>query len=224
MRRQSIDSLKRVRIMSGVERTDNLVMRANLETIQSITGPNGLKSILNYAGLQKYIGNFPPDNDDREIPVEDMRVLDRSLLELFGGNGARALQLRVGREFVRTAIRKRPGIEKAVKLAARLLPENRKMRLVLEKWAEEIEKREPSQLYSPRVELREEEDCFIYTDRDQYASDGIVSQKPACNGYVGIIEYLMEWITGHKHEVEEIQCKAMGSPADVFRISKAHKE
>jgi predicted hydrocarbon binding protein len=207
----------------SVEKTDNMVMRANLETIQGITGSNGLKSILNYAGLQRYIDNFPPDNDEREIPVEDMRVLDRSLLELFGGKGARALQLRVGREFARIAIGKRPGIEKAVKLATRLLPEHKEMRLVLERWGEEIEKREPSEVCKPRVELREEEDYFIYIDKDQYASEGIVSREPVCNGYVGIIEYLMEWITGHKHEVEEIECRATGDPADVFRIAKVHK-
>lgn len=210
--------------MPGVEKTDNLVMRANLETIQTIVGPNGLKSILNFAGLHKYIDNFPPDNDERVIPVEELQRIDRSLLELFGGKGARGLQLRVSREFARTAIGKRPGIEKAVKLAARLLPEPMKMRFVLEKWGEEIEKREPSQVYKPRIELQEEKDYFIYIDKDQYSRDGITSQTPACNGYVGILEYLMEWITGHAHDVEEVNCRAMGHSADVFRIAKTHRE
>jgi predicted hydrocarbon binding protein len=209
--------------MPGVEKTDNLVMRANLETIQGIIGPNGLKSILNYAGLQKYIGNFPPDNDKREIPVEELQNLDRSLLHLFGGKGARGLQLRIGREFARIAIGRRPHIEKAVKIAARFLPETKKMRLVLEKWGEEVEKREPSQIYKPRIEIREEENCFIYIDRDHYAREGIISETPACNSYVGILEYLMEWITGHKHRVEETSCRAIGDSADVFRIEKSYK-
>lgn len=210
--------------MPGVEKTDNVVMRANLETIQTIVGSNGLKSILNYAGLQKYVDNFPPDNDEREIAVEELLSIDRSLLELFGGKGARGLQLRAGREFARIAIGKRPAIEKAVRLAARFLPETMKMRLVLEKWGEEIEKREPSQVYKPRIELQEEKDYFIYIDKDQYAREGLTSQTPACNGYVGILEYLMEWITGHNHDVEEINCRAMGHSADVFRISKPHRE
>jgi predicted hydrocarbon binding protein len=210
--------------MTGIRRTDNLVLRANLETIQSITGPNGLKSILNYAGLQQYIDNFPPDNDEREIPVEELQKLDNALQVLFGGKGARALQLKVGWEFARTAIGKRPGIEKAVKLAARLLPESKKMRLVLERWGEEIEKREPSDVYHPRVEVQEKDDCFIFTDKDQYSREGVRSETPSCNGYVGILGYLMEWITGHNHEVEEIECRGMGNPADVFRIQKRRKE
>ncbi len=208
----------------AVTKTDNLVMRANLETLKNITGPNGLRSVLNYAGLQKYLDSLPPDNDEREIPVEDLRRLNRSLIELFGGKGARALQLRFGREFACTAIGKRPGIEKAVKLAARFLPETKKMRFVLEKWGEEIEKREPSQVHKPRVEVQENKDYFIFIDKDQYSSEGITSETPACHGYVGILEYLMEWITGHVHEVEEIECRSMGDSADVFRIAKRRKE
>lgn len=38
--------------MSVVEKTDKLVMRSNLESVLSIAGPNGSKSILNYGGLQ----------------------------------------------------------------------------------------------------------------------------------------------------------------------------
>ncbi len=51
--------------MTGVKETDNLVMRANLETIQNIIGSNGFDSVLNYAGLEKYFDSFPLDNDER---------------------------------------------------------------------------------------------------------------------------------------------------------------
>jgi predicted hydrocarbon binding protein len=32
---------------------------------------------------------------------------------------------------------------------------------------------------------------------------------------------MVEWITGHPHKVEEIECRAMGHPADVFKVAKA---
>lgn len=205
-------------------KTENFVMAAWLETVQNIVGPNGLRSVLNYAGLQKYINNFPPDDNEKAIPIQDMQKLHHSLTELFGGKGAHALQLRAGREFTRNAIGKHPAIANAVKLAARLLSETRKMRLVLERWGEEIEKREPSELHKPRVELREEDNHFIYTDWDNYLTDGIKSQTPVCSFYIGELRYLTEWITGHAHEVEEIECRATGRLADVFRISKDYKE
>ncbi|MBU7009779.1 MAG: hypothetical protein HXS46_03755 [Theionarchaea archaeon] len=39
-----------------------------------------------------------------------------------------------------------------------------------------------------------------------------------------MLQALMEWVTGHTHEVEEIECRAMGYSADVFRIAKDRKE
>lgn len=211
-------------IMSEERKIDNFSMRVWMETIESITGSGGLNSILNYAHLQKYIDNLPPDNDELEVLAEDFRKLIRSLVDLFGDKGARALQLRAGREFVRISIEKRPGLAKILLAGARLLPETKRMRLALEKWMEGAEQRFPSQLNEPRFELKEDEDYFVFTDRDNVSSGGITSRQPVCGAFVGVLQALMEQITGHLHEVEEIECRATGHPTDVFRIPKAKKE
>lgn len=205
------------------KKTDNFVMRIYLDTIQSIVGSNGLKSILNYAHLEEYIDNFPPYNDELEIPVEELQTLFRSLYELFGSKGVRGLQLRVGRENARIGIEGRSRIAKALKVAARMLPETKKMRLLLEKIVEQSIQRFPSQLDVPLLELQEEEDCFLIIHRDRLESEEIAAQMPVCNVFVGNLQYAIQWMTGHEHEVEEVECRAMGHPADVFRIAKARK-
>lgn len=212
------------KMMPEERKTDNITMRIWLEIIDTIVGPNGTKSILNYAHLEKYIDNYPPDNDDLEIPTKDIRNLYLSLLELFGGKGARALQLRVGREFIRISIKKVSGVAKAAKLAARLLQEPKKMHLALKRYTEQYEQRWTSQLDESRFEIREEEDYFLLIDRDNPMIQETSSPVPACCTTVGELQELMEWITGHKHKVEEIECKAMGDPADVFKIVKARTE
>ncbi|KYK33242.1 MAG: hypothetical protein HXS46_02455 [Theionarchaea archaeon] len=201
-------------------KTDNFTMRITLETLQNIIGPNGLRSILNHAHLQKYIDNFPPDNDDLEIPLQDVHILHHSLFDLFGKKGVRCLQICVGREICRIGLEKRSGILKVLQLSARILSENQQLHAVLEKYVEEAEKRQPTQLGVPRLTLIEEEKCFLLVDRDYHMSHGVVSDEPVCNDIVGTLQYLVEWITGHPHKVEEIECRAMGNPADVFRISK----
>jgi predicted hydrocarbon binding protein len=210
--------------MTLVTRTDNFLMRTYLETIQTVLGSNGLKSILNYSHLEKYIDSLPPDNNELEIPVEEVQALFRSITELFGGKGARGLQLRVGREISHTALEGRPGIAKAMKLAVKLVPEATKMRFALEKLVEEAGKSYETQLDVPPVELKEEADAFFIIHRVRFESEGITSETPVCNVFVGMIQYFMEWITGHLHDVEELECKAMGHPADVFRVSKAAKK
>lgn len=210
--------------MALVTRTDNYLMRTYLVTIQTVLGSNGLKSILNYSHLGKYIDSLPPDNNELEIPVEDVQALFRSLTELFGGKGARGLQLRVGREISHTALEGRPGIAKAMKLAVKVIPETAKMRFALEKLAEQAGKSYEMQLDVPPVEVKEEADAFFIIHRVRFESEGIVSEAPVCNVFVGMIQYFMEWITGHPHDVEELECRAMGHPADVFRVFKAARK
>ena len=207
--------------MSEEKKTDNFLMKCWLETIQNIVGPNGLKSILHYAHLEKYIDNFPPDNDLLEVPVEDARNLFLALYELFGSKGSRSLSLQAGREFARIGIEGRSGLVKAVLLAARIAPEVKKMRLVIEKTVETGNKWYTSSESGPLIELKEDDNYFIIYHKDRFESEGISSQEPVCGIYTGMFQYLIEWITGHKHEVKEVECRAMGHPADVFRIEKA---
>ena len=205
-------------------KTDNLLMRIWLETIQDIVGLNGTKAILNHAQLQNYIDSYPPDNDKMEIPLEDVKNLRQSLVDLFGSRGVWGLQVRVGQKITHIFIEKRPGIAKATRIASGLLSETKKMRLILEHYKEQGEKRISSSLGGPRYELQEEEDYFLFIDRDNYMSEETESQTPVCGVTVGSFQSMMEWITGHKHQVEEIECRAMGYPADVFRIWKSKEK
>jgi predicted hydrocarbon binding protein len=205
-------------------KTDNFMMRIYLETIQSIVGENGLKSVLNYGNLEKYIDNIPPDNDELEIPVEEVRALFLSLYELFGRKGVRGLQLRAGREISRLGIERRSRLVKAVCVAVRFLPEVKKIQVILERVAEQTRKMYTVELREPLVEVKEEEDSFLLIYRDRFESKGVVSTMPVCNVFVGMLQYFIEWVTGHRHEVEEIECRAMGHPADVFKVSKPRKE
>lgn len=210
--------------MPEESKTVNFLMKCWLITIQNIVGPNGLNSVLNYAHLQKYIDNFPPDNELFEIPVKDARDLFHSLYELFGSKGSRSLSFRVGREYARIGIDGRPAIVKALMLAARLVPEKMKMRLALDKLVETENMWFRSNVSGPIVELKEEGNYFYIVRKDWFESGGIVSQQPVCGMYSGMLQYIMKWITGHEHDVEEIECKAVGDSVDVFRIEKARKE
>jgi predicted hydrocarbon binding protein len=206
--------------MSATERISNYVMRNWLESTESILGANGLKSVLNHSNLQKYIDNFPPPDYELLIPGEDVRKLFNSLMELFGEKGSRTLQLRMGREMVKIALEKyNQKVVKALLLASRLVPEIMKMRLGLDRYKDEYE-----QTFPDSIDLQEDDNYFLVIQKVNPLSEGVTSQVPICGVYVGTIEYFMEWITGHKHKVEEIECRAMGYPADVFRISKVVEE
>jgi predicted hydrocarbon binding protein len=206
--------------MSEPKKIANYAMRNWLESTESILGVNGLKSVLNHSNLQKYIDNFPPPDYELQIPEEDVRRFFNSLMELFGEKGSRSLQLRIGREMTKIGLEKyNQKLVKAILLAARLVPETAKMRLALERYKEEGE-----QIFLRSIDLQEDDGCFLLIHRDNFMSEGITSQVPVCGVLVSAVEYAIKWITGHKHKVEEIECRAMGYPADVIRVSKTVEE
>ncbi|MBU7014765.1 MAG: hypothetical protein HXS43_08040 [Theionarchaea archaeon] len=199
---------------------DTFLMRTYLETVENIVGPNGLKSVLNFAHLEKYIDNFPSKNGGLTVPVKDTQELFHALKEVFGEKGTRSFSLRVGRGFARLATEGLSDMAKALQVVARLLPEGKKMRVMLEKIIEQNYKMYTVTPGTPTITIEETEDSFLFIHRDRFESEGVHSEKPVCNIYVGMVEYFIEWITGHRHEVKEIKCRAMGHPTDVFRISK----
>lgn len=205
-------------------KTDNITMRLWLETLESVLGYNGLRSLLNYGQISEYIDNFPPDNDELDVPLKDLHALYVALLEVFGEKGTRSLQLRIGREFIRIGVTKRPTIAKMLKLSTRILPEKNKIKLALQKFADEFDRRQPSLEYNPRMEVEEKDDCFLLIDKDSFESNGVKSDRPMCATCVGRLEYMLEWITGNKYHIEEVKCRAMGDSCDVFRISKKSQE
>jgi predicted hydrocarbon binding protein len=203
------------------ETVDNFILRKWLETLQDILGENGLKSVLNYAHLHVYVGNFPPDNDEIAIPVEHLQALYKAILDLFGHRGAHGLQLNVGKKVMENMIKSRPAVTIPIKAAARFVPERKRIRMTLEKFIEQSLKRAPTKLGENRYELEEKEEYFLFIDRDYEGSEGITSEEPVCGFLVGMLHYSIEWITGKPHKVEEIECRAMGYPADVIRVWKA---
>jgi predicted hydrocarbon binding protein len=205
------------------KRVENFLMRVWLETIQNIVGENGLKSILNYAHLQEYIGNFPPDDGKLDTPAADAQALFLALYELFGKKGSRSLSLRAGREFARLGIEGRSGIAKALQTAAYLVPEATKMRLVLNKIVDQYGIMYTFQIEEPYAELIEKDDHFLLIFKDYFECEGITSDVPLCNINTGMVHFLMKWITGHEHTVQEIKCKARGDLNDVFKIYKKRR-
>jgi predicted hydrocarbon binding protein len=206
--------------MSEPRKIANYVMRNWLESTESILGANGLKSVLNHGNLQKYIDNFPPRDYELQIPDEDVKRFFNSLMDLFGEKGSRSLQFQIGREVAKIGVEKyNQTFVKALLLAARLVPETRRIRMILDNYKEEGERN-----FLDSADIQEDDSCFLVIHRGNFMSEGVTSQVPICGVLVSTLDYLIEWITGHKHKVEEIECRAMGYPADVIRVSKTVEE
>jgi len=74
----------------------NKFARITIEAMEEVMGENGLKAILNLAGLSHLIGNYPLDNLEKEFDFADFTALNIALEERYGPRGGRGLALRAG--------------------------------------------------------------------------------------------------------------------------------
>ena len=67
-----------------------------IKSLEEVMGKNGLNAILNLAGLNHYIDNYPADNLDKGFDFSELSSLGLALEDMYGPRGGRGLALRAG--------------------------------------------------------------------------------------------------------------------------------
>jgi hypothetical protein len=62
----------------------NKFARITVEAMEEIMGKNGLNAILNLAGLENLIDNYPADNLEKGFDFSDYTALNVALEEMYG--------------------------------------------------------------------------------------------------------------------------------------------
>ena len=73
-----------------------------LLAMEEVMGRNGVNAVLNLARLQNRIGNYPPNNFDKEFTFSEVGQLLQALDEMYGPRGGRGLARRAGRACFRS--------------------------------------------------------------------------------------------------------------------------
>jgi predicted hydrocarbon binding protein len=205
-------------------RIPSLLLNILFTQVDEMMGRRSLIMLLRQAGLAEYIDNVPPMDDSPSITVDQYSGLLANIYEIFGARGARPIFLRGGRLGATEIRRQRPAQFAVAGTALKLLPAARRMKLVLDRLADQGE-----ELYGTPHYLREEEIAFFIEMPDCPYCAEIARRrvegsrpvtKPVCHIPVAAIAEMVEWATGQKHLVEEVACIAVGDPECRFRISK----
>lgn len=205
-------------------RIPSLLLNILITQVEDMMGRRSLIMLLRQASLAEYIDNMPPMNDSPCITVEQYSALLANIYDVFGARGARPIFLRGGRLGAAEIRRQRPAQFAVAGTALKLLPAARRMKLVLDRLAEQGE-----ELYGTPHHLHEEENAFFIdmpdcpycaeiTRRRMEGTRPITS--PVCHIPVAAVAEMVEWAMGQKHLVEEVACIAKGDPECRFRISK----
>ncbi len=76
-----------------------------IKSLEEVMGKNGLNAILNLAGLNHYVENYPIDNLDKGFDFAELSAIGSALEEMYGPRGGRGLALRAGRATFSDALR-----------------------------------------------------------------------------------------------------------------------
>ncbi len=194
----------------------NKVARIYLEAMEEVMGKNGVSAILNLAGLEEWIDNYPPNNLEREVDFADFSAINGALEEMYGPRGGRGLARRSAWRTFDAALRNFGALAGVGDLAFKVLPLPTKLKIGLPAMARVF-----SQISDQTTTVEEDEEAFIYTIHRCPVCWGRTSDKPVCYAAVGLLEEALRWVSGGRNfRVTETKCVAMGDEVCEFRIDK----
>ncbi len=194
----------------------NMIARIYIGAMEEIMGKNGLKAILNLAGLSHLIDNYPPANLDKEFDFADYSALNGALEEMYGPRGGRGLQLRAGRASFAQGVRMMGPMVGMGDLAFKVLPLKAKLKVGIPAMAKVF-----TQFSDQRSTVEDEDEYYAYAMNPCPVCWGRTADRPICFAGKGLLEEGLHWVSGGlKFRVEEIECVAMGGESCKYAIYK----
>jgi len=191
----------------------NALVRQALVSAQEVMGENGLNVVLRTSGLERFIGNFPPDALNPAIKTSDYARLNEAIEEFYG-RGGRGMLLRIGKASFQYAVREQATLLGLAGTALKLLPTKQRIKFILNAMVGALKKS------NAQVEawLEEVDDTFAYCDATCAICHDRKSTDAICHLYIGSIGEAVLWATGQEFEIIETLCTAKGDPHCRFEV------
>jgi predicted hydrocarbon binding protein len=183
----------------------SMVVRLVLDATEEILGTNGLKSLLNYAGLISMFENKPDYTLDKNYTDEEYGRLTSSWYKILGTSGGKAVFRMIGKSIAKRSIDS--GVFESIK---GLSPDEKLFKML-----------EVYRAASGRGTISKEADRIVYDNPQCTACIGQKSDSAVCSGMNGSFDEYAAWagVTGVK--TVETKCKAMGDASCRFEIGPA---
>src|SRR5574339_757610 len=196
----------------------NSLVRQALISAQEVMGDNGLNAVLRTSGLERFIGNFPPNNLEPSIPASQYAKLNQTIEEFYG-RGGKGMLRRIGKASFQYGVREQSALLGVAGVALKLLPERQRIKFILNGMVDALKKS------NPQVDARldESDGELAYIESTCAICHSRHSETPICYLYTGSISEAVVWATGKEHEVTETHCLAKGDPYCRLEVGEARE-
>jgi predicted hydrocarbon binding protein len=194
----------------------NGIVRQALVSAEEVMGANGLHAVLRTSGLERFVGNLPPNDMQPSIKTSDYARLNQAIEEFYG-RAAKGMLRRIGKASFQYGVREQAALLGVAGMALKLLPEKQRIKFILNGMANALKKS------NPEVDAWVEEngDTIAYVERTCAICWGRHSEQPVCHLYIGSVGEAVQWATGVEHEVTETHCIAKGDEYCRFEVGPA---
>ncbi len=201
---------------SGLHYTNKFAL-ITLHAYEEVMGKNGLKAILNLAGLNAVAENYPPDNLEKQFDFADYTTIHLALEEMYGPRGGRGLAMRAGRATFNDALISFGAMAGVNSSEFKVLPISEKIHYALPA-AAKIFTETTDQLST----VEETDDAYIWTNhRCPICWSRKDADKPVCYIQTGLLQAMLTWFSGgSEYHVNESKCCAVGDQVCEFVIQK----
>lgn len=181
----------------------NLVIRMVLDSTEEIIGTNGLKAVLNYAGLISFFENKPDYSFEKNYTDQEYGKLTASWYKVLGTSGGKAVFRMIGKASGKRSIG--TGLFESLKD----LPPQEKLFKMVELFA----------LGTGRGTASRDGATVIYDNPGCTACADITSDTEVCTGLNGVFDEYAAWagVTGVR--TVETTCKAKGDASCRYEIA-----
>jgi len=193
----------------------NSLVRQALVSAQEVMGDNGLNAVLRTSGLERFIGNFPPNNLEPSIPASQYAKLNQSIEEFYG-RGGKGMLRRIGKASFQYGVREQSALLGVAGMALKLLPEKQKIKFILNGMADALKKS------NAQVDawVDDKGDRLAYVESTCAICHSRQSPDPVCHLYVGSIQEAVRWATGREYQIVETHCLAKGDDFCRFEVGE----
>ncbi|MCE7905890.1 MAG: hypothetical protein DYG87_08840 [Anaerolineae bacterium CFX3] len=194
----------------------NALVRQALVAAQDVMGENGLDAVLRASGLERFVGNFPPDDLNPSIQASQYARFNAAIEEFYG-RGGRGMLRRIGKASFEYAVREQAALLGVAGAALKLLPERQRIKFILNQMVSALKKT------NPQVEAWVDDNGgrVAFIESTCAICHSRVSETPICHLYVGSIGEAVRWASGREHQIVETHCLAKGDPYCRFEVGEA---
>ena len=196
----------------------NSLVRQALASAQEVMGDNGLNAVLRAAGLERFIGNFPPNNLEPSIQTSQYAKLNQAIEDFYGRAGKGMLR-RIGKASFQYGVREQAALLGVAGVALKLLPGRQRIKFILNGVGDALKKSNPQ----VNVWVDESGDRLAYIDATCAICHSRYAGTPICYLYIGSLGEAVKWATGKDHDVVETHCMAKGDPYCRFEVGEARE-